>query len=302
MMGDLRMRDFIQAGEMTFAQAAFLYQEARYENRFLSKIILYFGPRTVLSEIDGAVLMQAAHEIYPDAQPSTRKRQVITPAKAVISFATGMRPDYGSSAGVRSRWLMPEEAEKLLSAAWRCERIGIPDTNRNLHRLISFLLGTGVRPGEAFAVESKHFDQWSSKCLIAGERIGAGKTPGSARTVWLPEKIRGAFEVPLPDGPLFRSPSGHPYSLRPNGGGQIAYHFNKIRASAGLGKDVTPYTLRHTFATYYYALTKDLLGLMDRGGWVKADTANRYRKAAPDNLIEELQKYGWDFGQDDGQR
>jgi len=49
-------------------------------------------------------------------------------------------------------------------------------------------------------------------------------------------------------------------------------------------------------------ITKDLLGLMDRGGWVKADTANRYRKAAPDNLIEELQKYGWDFGQHDGQR
>jgi hypothetical protein len=34
---------------------------------------------------------------------------------------------------------------------------------------------------------------------------------------------------------------------------------------------------------------------MDLGGWDKADTANRYRKIAPDDLGARLLAHGWDF-------
>ena len=53
--------------------------------------------------------------------------------------------------------------------------------------------------------------------------------------------------------------------------------------------------LRHTWATWYYAQTRDFGGLMDLGGWRKADMANRYRKMAPASLVQDLLEAGWDF-------
>lgn len=74
--------------------------------------------------------------------------------------------------------------------------------------------------------------------------------------------------------------------------------FNKARDAAGLGDNVTPHVLRHTWATWFYAQTRDFGTLMDQGGWSKADMANRYRKLAPDDLSERLLKHGWDFRRD----
>lgn len=62
-----------------------------------------------------------------------------------------------------------------------------------------------------------------------------------------------------------------------------------------MGDDVTPHVLRHTWATWFYAQTRDFGTLTDQGGWSKADMANRYRKLAPDDLSERLLKHGWDF-------
>lgn len=71
--------------------------------------------------------------------------------------------------------------------------------------------------------------------------------------------------------------------------------FNAARDAAGLGREVTPHVLRHTWATWFYAQTKDFGGLMDLGGWAKADMANRYRKIAPDDLAARLRRIGWEF-------
>ena len=105
----------------------------------------------------------------------------------------------------------------------------------------------------------------------------------------------------LPEsGRMFRTSYGKPIKLRKNGGGQMQTSFNKARDAAGLGKDVTPHTLRHTWATWYYAQTRDFGGLMDLGGWAKSEMANRYRKIAPDDLADRLLKFGWDFRQETG--
>jgi integrase len=81
----------------------------------------------------------------------------------------------------------------------------------------------------------------------------------------------------------------------------MAEAFGKVREAAGLGEDIVPYTLRHTWATWFYARTKDFGRLLDLGGWNKADTANRYRKAAPADLGNRLLEHGWDFRQDVGE-
>ena len=83
--------------------------------------------------------------------------------------------------------------------------------------------------------------------------------------------------------------------MRAQGGGQIAAGFNKARASAGLGRDVTPHTCRHTWATWHFAVQKDFVRLMVEGGWSKADMALRYTKLAPLDLANQLADFGWHF-------
>ncbi|MEL6278814.1 MAG: tyrosine-type recombinase/integrase, partial [Pseudomonadota bacterium] len=103
----------------------------------------------------------------------------------------------------------------------------------------------------------------------------------------------------LPEvGAVFRTPKGAPYVVRKGSGGQIERAFKLAREAAGLGPDVTPYILRHTWATWFYAQTRDFGALMDLGGWAKADTANRYRKIAPADLGDRLAVHGWRFGED----
>lgn len=98
------------------------------------------------------------------------------------------------------------------------------------------------------------------------------------------------------DGPAFLTPYGHPIVVAKGRGGQMQTSFNRARDAVGLGPDVTPHVLRHTWATWYYAQTLDFGGLLDLGGWDKADTANRYRKIAPDDLPDRLRAHGWIFG------
>ena len=58
--------------------------------------------------------------------------------------------------------------------------------------------------------------------------------------------------------------------------------------------------MRHTWATWFYAQTRDFGALLDQGGWAKADMANRYRKIAPDDLTDRLLAMGWNFSVRDG--
>lgn len=71
--------------------------------------------------------------------------------------------------------------------------------------------------------------------------------------------------------------------------------FNRAREAAGLGEDVTPHALRHTWATWFYAAHKDLPALMANGGWVSVTMAMRYTKLAPADLPAQLEAHGWRF-------
>lgn len=287
------------AGGTPFYRAAEAYVTEGGEARFLPRIVAWFGPDAMVEDIDETMIAACAAALYPGRSPDTHRRQVRVPIRAVLRLAAGERRRRSTDTKLK-RWLTPEEAERLIAAA---ARLTLPNHSRpepyTLQK-IAFLLGSGCRTGECFAVEAKHWNAATRQCLIEGVETGAGKTAASARWVRLPAR---AVELmgDLPEcGRLFRTPYGQPIELRRNGGGQMQAAFNRARDAAGLGPEVTPRTLRHTWATWYYAQTRDFAGLMDLGGWDKADTAMRYRKAAPDDLPDRLLAHGWEFGQDLG--
>ena len=281
---------FGKARTLTFAEAAITYMESGGEGKYLAKIIKHFGPRFRLSDLDNDAVNKAASTLYPDAAPATINRQLITPISAVFQLAA----DDGKVGHRRfrrrkepkalPRWLTPEEAEALLDA---CDYRLLP--------IVAFLLGTGARTGEALGLNVRHLHLETQQAHVGITKNGAGKMvsfPGRTK------RILAACGIPEA-GAVFRTPKGLPYKLVSGDGdrlgGQIKGAFDKAREVAKLGDDVTPHTLRHTFATWHYAANRDLIQLMERGGWKKADMAIGYTKLAPADLPTRLLAYGWDY-------
>ena len=201
--------------------------------------------------------------------------------QAVLRWARGERRQPGTD-NPRTVWLTPEEAERLIQCAG-------PALDK-----IAFLLGSGCRSGEMFALDVKNWNSATRQAFIEDTKNGY------PRWVRLPGRSVDLMGD-LPDvGRMFKTPKGLAYKLRRHGGGQMQAAFNKARDAAGLGPEITPHVLRHTWATWYYAQTKDFGGLMDLGGWRKSDMANRYRKLAPDDLTARMLDFGWDFRQESG--
>lgn len=277
-----------------FYKAAEGYVADGGEARFLPKIVAHFGPHTCIEDIGETEIAEAAQAIYPGRAEDTHRRQVRVPIRSVIRWARGERRQRGTDNKLK-RWLTPEEAERLITAAAELTLPNHTTPERYTLQKIAFLLGSGCRTGECFALEVQHWNAASRQALITGTHPGAGKTAAASRWVRLPERaVQLIGEVP-DCGRMFRTAYGQPIQMRDHGGGQMQASFNRARVAAGLGPDVTPRTLRHTWATWFYAQTRDFAALMDLGGWEKADTANRYRKAAPDDLDERLLAHGWDF-------
>lgn len=275
-----------RAATLTFAEAALTYMETGGEARYLARILEFFGPDATLASIDNAAIARAAKAIYPDASPATINRQLITPISAVVTMAANegltqprkFRRHKGDNA--RTRWLSPQEAEALLENA-----------ADHIKPILAVLLGTGCRTAEALTIQAQFFYPSTAEIWLPDTKNGH---PRMLRMPGRSADILAAADLPK-KGPIFLTPKGAPYVVTGLNGGQIKGAFDKARLAAGLGRDVTPHTLRHTWATWYYAATRDFGGLLDLGGWQKADMAQRYRKIAPANLAFDLLKHGWDF-------
>lgn len=289
------------AATRTFAEAALAYLETGGEARFLGPILDHFGATTRVVDIKQSDIDRCAKSIYPGGAPGTINRQIITPISAVLRLhyqSEGKSPPVlrrRREPKGRIRWLSPEEAERLIeaAAALTLPRHSAPEPYTLAK--IAFLLGTGCRTGECFAADVAHFHASAGQWWIPGLAPGAGKTASAARMVRLPARARALMGDLPADGAAFRTPYGKPIQPGMGSGGQMAAAFGRARAAAGLGADVTPHVLRHTWATWFYAQTRDFGALMDQGGWSGANTANRYRKIAPDDLGQRLLDHGWDF-------
>lgn len=155
-----------------------------------------------------------------------------------------------------------------------------------------FLLGTGCRVSEMLRLERQDLHVGTAEAWIAESKTGA------PRMVEIAGRALDALTAAgLPSaGAVFRTPKGRPYTVEANRGGQIKTGFDQARRAAGLGAEVTPHVLRHTWATWFYGATADFGRLLDLGGWARADMAQRYRKAAPRWIAAALADHGWHFG------
>jgi integrase len=194
--------------DVTFKAAADLYVQQGVEYRFLPRILKYFGPHILADEITNVDIARAARAIYPEAKPETVRRQLRVPIKAVQNFAAGKRREKIPDTH-RTRWLTPEEAERLLVAAADPQRIGLRDPNRETLRKIAFMLGTGAGPGETMSALAEDWNTATQEWWLRGT-----KTIYRARFVLLPMRtVELIGKLPV-SGVAFPAPNGKPYKFK----------------------------------------------------------------------------------------
>jgi integrase len=264
----------------TFLEAAVSYMENGGERRFLGKLIDHFGA-VPLVRIGQAEVESAARKLYPTMNPATINRQVFTPISAVMSHAakrkladkpTFERP---SQPRGRVRWITYGEADALIKAC-----------APHLAPLVTFMLYTGCRVGEALALQWRDIDLPNRRAAFLetknGERRGV---PLHARAIAALDALKSR------DGHAFRRQDGQPYTPKGEGGGQIKTGFNAACRRAGI-KDFRPHDCRHTWATWHYAANRDIAALMRLGGWKSTAMVLRYAHVNVDDLAGTVSKLG----------
>lgn len=314
-MDDIRaeiLAEIAAAPHTTFIQAAVPYMADRKEQmaikgqayhhsseaRYMKRLIAHIGPDALLSSLTPSEIDRIARALYPAAKAVTRRRQAVTPIRAVMNHHERGGLKARSDAQRRIRWLTPEEAERLIEAARRV------DAERDKRRgeplcegLMLMLLGTGCRTGELVTLMWENVNLLSGQAFVADPKNGISRWANIERARLLPHLLRQQGE-----GAVMRTPKNAPYKIRDNNsGGQFAVMFNKAREIAGLESDgpraVTPHVLRHTWATWFYAASgHNLVALQTNGGWEDARTAMQYTKLAPADLSTRIAAHGWDFG------
>lgn len=179
---------------------------------------------------------------------------------------------------------MPGDARTLVAAA-----------APHAQPLFIFLLGTGARLGEAISLDWRNVD-------LAGNRAIFWKTKnGQRRVAALPPVVIAALrhlaeaaEASREDRTkVFVMGRGLPYTDHELGGGHIKTAWKGAIRRAGLDSELTPHDLRHTWASWHYAVHRDLLALKVEGGWSSIKLVERYAHLLPTGHVAEIRHF-WD--------
>jgi integrase len=306
-----RRKLYGEKGQVTFAEAAKSYLRAGPRSAttggHVARLLRHFGT-TPLREIN-QVAVDAAYIaiLTPGATGATRKRAVLTPLCAILEHAARREwcerpafevPDQGGKPA--TAFLLPDQATALVRAATALE-----------HRvLFTFLIGCGTRASEAFDLPWEKVD-------LRGARATVWQKQGNWRLVNLPPVVVAALaSLPHREGFVFRPPARmwrgevvqhERYAdMGREGGGQVATAFGTACRRAGLpGRwvettnkahrywqpEIRLHDLRHTWASWHYAMHKDPLLLMRDGGWSGLAMTARYAHLMPEAYVEEAKAW-----------
>ena len=284
-------------GVRGFAEAALSYltHDTRTPGTkaLVRRLTLYFRD-TALGEIGQAAVDKARTAILREgASPATVRRNLIAPLRAILVHASRRgwcaRPvfDLPRERKGRTRFLLPSEAEALLTHASAAPR-----------RVFHFLLLTGCRMGEALALDWADVDLRGAKVIL---HDGETKT-GRRRVISLcPAAVALLAGLEHREGRVLRTARGAGYRLSRDGGGQLRTGWATACRKAGLPgeggtrarsdrssgaetfrPELRPHDLRHTWATWHYAIHRNLLLLREDGGWADLALPQRYTHLMPE--------------------
>ena len=263
---------------------------------YLDRLKAHLGA-TAIGDIDQAAVDHAIETIVGmDAAPDTKRRTVTTPLTAVLthmSKRTGLRVpvfDLPKQRKAMIPFVAPRQALALIQAA-----------PSHLKPLLVFQFGTGARLSEALGLDWADVDLARATALLRDTKNGDDREAGMPPAVVA--ALASTTEADKRTGRVFRRDDGSNWPER-TGQDAGAYEFDydawrKLSEAAGLmvaavdgqgnpaldddGAPVmvpmfTPHAMRHSWATWFYAQSRNLLLLKTEGGWRDDRMVMRYTK------------------------
>ncbi|MBA7611911.1 Tyrosine recombinase XerD [subsurface metagenome] len=181
-------------------------------------------------------------------------------------------------------FLTQEEREALLGQP----NSRYPTGQRN-HLMMKLILDIGLRLSEATNLKWKHVDLISGKVMV---RDGKG---AKDRTLWVGEKdielLRKWRERQLKvtdNNPKYvlTTLKGAPVNNR-----YVQSIVKRYSKKAGINKNISPHTLRHTFATDLYRETKNIRIVQKALGHSDLSTTMIYTHIVDDELEEAMKNF-----------
>lgn len=255
--------------------------------RLVAALLHHFGTSR-LTDIRQEQLDRAyAALLRPGAAPATRLRNVLTPLRAILEHAARRgwcdRPAFEVPRQPKPRvaWLRPEEATRLVEAA-----------APHLRPLLVFMIATAARVSEALELDWGDVDLAAGRVTFRRTKAGVERwvdLVGAARAALaaLPHRDGRVFRpvyprrrLPGEQGPQWRVGEAYRDNGR-DGGGQAKRALEGARRRAGL-PGLRLHDLRHTAATWHYAIHRDLLRLQHFGGWANLSQVQIYAHLMPE--------------------
>ena len=286
------------------AAAAYLSYEPRgiSQTRAVDRLVAVLGHRPTRDIGQTDADAARVRLCRADVSPATVVRSIISPLSSVLHFARRRKwceaPDFDwpRIQDKRPNPLTPAQAEALVVAA-----------APHLRPIAIFLFCTGARTGEAL-----HLDWQDVDLRGARATFWEGKTKtGKRRVAGLPPRaIATLAALPHRTGHVFRRDDGEPYELRAGNGGVIRTAWSGACLRAGLPStpippregrksgrsrqarpDHTPHDTRHSWASWHYALHRDLLRLKQDGGWASAAEVETYAHLMPEGTESAIRMF-----------
>lgn len=263
------------AGELTYAEAEEAYRAAKQivpgspDDKRLAALRRVLGER-VAATISGGDLRRAAIKLYPNHKASTRNREVVRPAAAVLHALA----DEHKIPWQRYKQF-PEEATEPKPVTEGAAQLLAKNTERYKRLLMLFLFDHGWRISEALRIEWEHLD------LTAGMLAHYNRKANEwSRLPIHPEVLDVLRNIPQGEreGHLFpwRTKSGVYKWLRP--------------LTKQLGIKFTPHMARHSFATWLVDQGGDDHDLLATRNWTSLQSTRKYTKISKHRAQEALGK------------
>lgn len=153
---------------------------------------------------------------------------------------------------------------------------------------------------EAIELEWRDIDLKGRRAIFWKTKTGARRVATlpprvTAELAALPSQRTGRafqWQTVEPKNPKKRPPRRAEYKDRNREyGGQIRTGWKGALKRAQLNSELTPHDLRHTWASWHYAVHRDILALRAEGGWSSVTLVERYAHLMPAGHEEEIRRF-----------
>lgn len=256
---ELARQEAEQYAPTTFKRAADLYIDYRnpvkQDRAYIKKLVAILGDRE-LSEIKQHMLVHAANSLYPEGQASTKNRNALMPAAAILHYAA----ENGLCGYMQVRKFKEADPEPR-SVTKDIARVLIANSEGDMRKALVWLFCQGWRISDMLRVQRTHIDR----------KAGTVKYKISKTNKWRVKPLHADVLLTLADddkdvGPLF------PWKNKD------AFYRELEPLCEKLKIHFTPHMARHSFATWRVNDGASLQEIMEAGGWESIKSVMRYAK------------------------